>query len=131
MGQRGSQTLVFGWLAHPESSLEQLASTAAIREVLVSDTAIHKRFTEPCAHFLHAVLQEPTAIVVQADQEVPVPLLHTASAMSSLRRAVALPCLMNWRNSGKGVQDMVTKDKLLSKSISAQKSSVDRCGDQA
>jgi hypothetical protein len=73
------QTLVFGWLAHPESSLEQFASTAAIREVLVSDTAIHKRFTEPCAHFLHAVLEELTGIVVQADQEVPVPLLHRFS----------------------------------------------------
>lgn len=49
------QMLVFGWLAHPDSSLEQLASTAATREVVVSDTAIHKRFTESCAHFLHAV----------------------------------------------------------------------------
>jgi hypothetical protein len=76
MEQRGSQMLVFGWLAHPKSSLEQLASTVAIREVLVSDTAIHKRFPEPCTHFLHAVLQELTGIVVQADQEVPVPLLR-------------------------------------------------------
>jgi Transposase DDE domain len=73
------QTLVFGWLAHPQSSLEQLASTAAIRDVVVSDTAIQKRFTEPCAHFLHAVLQELTGIVVQADQEVPVPLLRRFS----------------------------------------------------
>jgi hypothetical protein len=39
------QTLVFGWLAHPESSLEQFASTAATRDVLVSDTAIHQRKT--------------------------------------------------------------------------------------
>ncbi|BCL83229.1 hypothetical protein ccbrp13_56940 [Ktedonobacteria bacterium brp13] len=38
------QTLVFGWLAHPDGSLEHLASTAATRDVLVSDTAIHKRF---------------------------------------------------------------------------------------
>lgn len=70
------QTLVFGWLAHPESSLEQLASTAATRDVVVSDSAIHNRFTEPCAYFLHAVLQELTGIVVQADQDVPVPLLR-------------------------------------------------------
>jgi hypothetical protein len=73
------QMLVFGWLAHPDSSLEQLASTAATREVVVSDTAIHKRFTESCAHFLHAVLQELTGIVVQSDQEVPVPLLRRFS----------------------------------------------------
>ncbi len=79
MVQRGSQTLVFGWLAHPESSLEQFASMAATRDVLVSDTAIHKRFTQPCAHFLHAVLQELTGMVVQADQDVPIPLLRRFS----------------------------------------------------
>jgi Transposase DDE domain len=73
------QTLVFGWLAHPQSSLEQLASTAATREVVVSDTAIHKRFSESCAHFLHTVLQELTGIVVQADQDVPIPLLRRFS----------------------------------------------------
>jgi hypothetical protein len=75
------QTLVFGWLAHPESSLEQLASTAATRDVLVSDPAIHKRFDEPCAHFLHAVLHELTGAVVQADQEVPTPLLRRFSSV--------------------------------------------------
>ena len=32
------QTLVFGWLAHPETSLEMLASTAATRHVHVTDT---------------------------------------------------------------------------------------------
>jgi hypothetical protein len=73
------QTLVFGRLAHPESSLEQLASTAATSEVVVSDTAIHKRFTESCAQFLHAVLQELASIVVQADQDVAVPLLRRFS----------------------------------------------------
>jgi hypothetical protein len=44
------QMLVFGWLAHPEASLEQLASTVAARDVLVTDTAVHARFNESCAH---------------------------------------------------------------------------------
>jgi hypothetical protein len=73
------QMLVFGWLAHPDASLEQLASTVAARDVLVTDTAVHGRFTEACAHFLHAVLQELTAVVVQADQDVPIPLLRRFS----------------------------------------------------
>src|SRR5215831_17448721 len=38
------QTLVFGWLGHPDASLETLASMAAIRQVQVTDTALHKRF---------------------------------------------------------------------------------------
>src|SRR5258708_31381001 len=58
------QTLVFSWLSHPDASLETLASMAAIREVEVTDTALHKRFTKPCAQFLHAVSEEITNVVV-------------------------------------------------------------------
>src|SRR5947209_16610764 len=47
------QTVVVGWLQHPNASLESLASTAEIRAVSVTDTAIHKRFTPQCAQFLH------------------------------------------------------------------------------
>jgi hypothetical protein len=70
------QTLVFGWLTHPEISLEMLASTAATRHVQVTDTAVHKRFSKPCAQFLHAILEEMTSVIVKADREVPLELLQ-------------------------------------------------------
>src|SRR5215831_20329562 len=57
------QTLVFGWLSHPDASLETFASLATIRKVEVTDTAIHKRFTKSCAHFLHAVFEEMASVV--------------------------------------------------------------------
>ena len=47
--------------------------------MLVTDTAVHARFNESCAHFLHAVLQELTAVVVQADQDVSLGLLRRFS----------------------------------------------------
>ena len=97
------QTLVFGWLAHPESSLEQLASTAATRDVVVSDSAIHNRFTQSCARFLHAVLQELTGIVVQADQDVPVPLLRRFSnVIIEDSSSIALPdeLAQQWQGCG-------------------------------
>jgi len=75
------QTLVFGWLAHPEASLEMFASMAATRQVQVTDTAVHKRFTKPCAQFLHAILEEMTRVVVEADREVPLALLHRFEAV--------------------------------------------------
>ncbi len=75
------QTLVFGWLTHPEASLETLVSTATIREVYVSDTAVHKRFNESCARFLHAVLEEMVSVLVQAEQAVPLELLHRFSSV--------------------------------------------------
>ena len=75
------QTLVFGWLGHPDASLEQLASVATLREVEVTDTAVHKRFTKACAHFLHAILEEMTNVVVEADREVPVEVLSRFEAV--------------------------------------------------
>jgi hypothetical protein len=75
------QTLVFGWLSHPEASLETLTSIAATREVQVTDTAVHKRFTLRCAQFLHAILEEMTRVVVTADQEVPLELLRRFEAV--------------------------------------------------
>jgi hypothetical protein len=45
------QTLAFGWLSHPDASLEALASVATLREVELTDTAVHTRFTHACAQF--------------------------------------------------------------------------------
>ncbi len=75
------QTLTFGWLSHPDASLETLTRVAATREVQVTDTAVHKRFTQSCAQFLHAVLEEMTSVVVTADLEVPVELLRRFEAV--------------------------------------------------
>jgi hypothetical protein len=80
-GARIVQTLLFGFQQHPHASLEQLASTAQVRAVSVSDTAIDKRFSEACARFLHAVLEEMSSVVVQAAQAVPLKLLKRFSAV--------------------------------------------------
>src|SRR5258706_12127124 len=55
------QTLLFGFQQHPHASLEQLASTAQIRAVSVTDTAIDKRFSDACARFFHAILQDSSS----------------------------------------------------------------------
>jgi hypothetical protein len=75
------QTLVFSWLSHPDASLEVLASVATLREVEVTDTAVHKRFTQACAHFLHAILEEMTSVVVEADRQVPLELVSRFEAV--------------------------------------------------
>jgi hypothetical protein len=73
--------LVFGWWMHAAARLEQLASTAAEAGVVVTDTAIQKRFTPQCAEFLHVILQELTACVIQSEQEAPSALLKRFSAV--------------------------------------------------
>jgi hypothetical protein len=86
------QTLVFGWLSHPEASLEMLASVATLRQIEVTDTAVHQRFTQACAHFLHAILEEMTSVVVDADRQVPLELVNRfASVVLEDSSTVALP----------------------------------------
>ncbi len=97
------QTLVFGWQQHPDASLEQLASTAEVRDVSVSDTAIHKRFTPQCAVFLHAVLEEMSSAVVQAAHDVPIALLRRFSAVVlEDSSSISLPDELaeSWRGCG-------------------------------
>ena len=75
------QTLLFGFQQHVHASLEQLASLAQVRAVSVTDSAVDKRFTEACARFMHAVLEEMSTVVVQVAQAVPLSLLKRFSAV--------------------------------------------------
>ena len=97
------QTLVFGFQQHPDASLEQLASTAQLGNVSVSDTAVHERFTPECAQFLHQVLEEMTSVVVQAAHDVPVKLLRRFRAvLLEDSSSIALPDVLAeiWRGCG-------------------------------
>ncbi len=70
------QTLVFGFGQHPDATLEQLVSTAQIRQVQISDTGMQKRFTPACARFLQEILTRLSQIVVQAATPVPIELVE-------------------------------------------------------
>ena len=97
------QTVVVGWLQHPDASLESLASTAEIRAVSVTDTAIHKRFTPQCAQFLHRMLEELCQVAVLADQDVPLALLRRfRTVVIEDSSSIALPDELAeyWRGCG-------------------------------
>jgi hypothetical protein len=101
------QMLVFGFQQHPQASLEDLASTAEIRDVSVTDTAVDKRFTPACARLLHAIVEELTSVVVEAAQDVPIRLLRRFSAVIlEDSSSIALPeeLAEQWRGCG-GTQE--------------------------
>ena len=97
------QTLVFGWLSNPEASLEALASLAATREIQVTDTAVHKRFSHPCAQFLHALLEEMLSVLIEASQDVPIDLLQRfETVVLEDSSSIALPASLAelWQGCG-------------------------------
>lgn len=68
-------TLVFGWLANPAASLEQLSQTSAALGVPVSPQGLDQRFTPAAAACLEAVLGAAVGQVLAADP-VAVPILR-------------------------------------------------------
>src|SRR5258708_8396237 len=97
------QMLVFGWLTQPDASLETVASLAATRDVQVTDTAVHKRFTKTCAQFLHALLEEMMSIVIEASQDAPIALLKRfETVVLEDSSSVALPDVLAelWQGCG-------------------------------
>jgi len=68
------QTLVFGWLANPQATLEQLTKVAALRKVYLTPQALDQRFTERAAHCLLEVLNAAVQSLVHANPVV-APLL--------------------------------------------------------
>ncbi len=61
------QTLVFGWLANPSSSLQQLAQTAALTGTNLSAQALDQRFNPKAAQCLKLVLEAALQLVFACD----------------------------------------------------------------
>ncbi len=79
-GATFTQTLVFGFLANPAPTLEELTQTAATLGVNVSPQALHQRFTPIAAACLEEVLQRTITRVIAATP-VALPILERFTAV--------------------------------------------------
>src|SRR5215213_10689097 len=62
-----TQTLVLGWLAHPDATVEQLAQSAARVGVDVSPQAVDQRFTLATAALLQEIVTSSLQHLIGAD----------------------------------------------------------------
>lgn len=69
------QTLVYGWLAQPSATVEQLAQMADRIGVAVSPQAIDQRFTPATATLLQSILAASMHHAIAADP-VAIPILQ-------------------------------------------------------
>jgi hypothetical protein len=99
------QTLVLGWLAHPQATLEELAQTAATLGVPISPQGLDQRFTKEAADFLRSVLKRAIHEKVEAEP-VPLPLLSRFRGVYLLDASqVTLPRELAevWRGNGRDI----------------------------
>jgi len=67
------QTLVFGWLSNPDSTLDELAQTAATIGLKITPQALDKRFTCEAADCLKEVLESSVETLITVDsQAIPI-----------------------------------------------------------
>lgn len=97
-----TQTLVLGWLAHPDATLERLAQSSARVGVDVSAQAIDQRFTYATAEVLRDVLHARMQHLIAADP-VAIPLFErfTGVYVHDSTTIVLPDCLADqWRGCG-------------------------------
>ena len=70
-----AQTLVFGWLSNADSTIEELAQTAATLGVSITSQGLDKRFTPDAAKFLREILEASIGTIIESEP-VAIPLLN-------------------------------------------------------
>jgi len=75
------QTLVFGWLSNPNSTLEELCQTSAALGTGISAPGLSKRFTQEASEFLRKVLEAAVGVVI-ASNPVTIPILQRFNGVS-------------------------------------------------
>ena len=63
-----AQTLIFGWLAEPAISLDGLTQVAGRREIEITASGLHQRFTPAAAAFLQRLLERLTQVRLHAER---------------------------------------------------------------
>ena len=102
-GARFAQTLVCGFLAHPEASLQDLAQVAAMVAEPVTPQAVDERFTPEAADYLEALLAAVVAKAVQSSEATAVEVLRRFPSVSVQDSTViALPAIFEDRFRGCG-----------------------------
>lgn len=74
-GANFCQTVVFGWLANPEATLEALCQTGVAVGLEITPQGLDQRFTQAASNCLHQVLQAALAETIQSEA-VAVPVLQ-------------------------------------------------------
>lgn len=97
-----ARTFVFGWMENEQMTLERFTQIAQYSHVAVSDTAIHKRFTEQGAKFFECLLQETVQSVVQQEPVQQRLLRRFGGVVLEDSSQVTLPDELSWVWRGSG-----------------------------
>ena len=97
------QSLVFGWQANPQASLEELCQSAAICGVNISPQGLQERLNSPqAAQFLQQMLEQSLTYLVTSTGEAPLCLKQFSGVYLQDSTTIGLPASLAslWRGNG-------------------------------
>jgi hypothetical protein len=96
------QTLVFGWMANPQASLEELSQAAVTCGLEISPQGLAERFTEPAAAGVGQVLEASLTSAVEAEGGSVAALARFNGVYLQDSTVIALPSQLAtvWRGCG-------------------------------
>jgi hypothetical protein len=98
-----AQSLIFGWFAEPDITLEGLRQVLGRREVELTSSGLSQRFGKETADFFQRVMEELSSKCLRAEEQAPYPLLRRFRAVIVEDSSViALPAELAevWRGCG-------------------------------
>jgi hypothetical protein len=105
-GASFAQSLVFGWQANPQASLEELCQSAAVSGVHISPQGLQARLNSPQANqFMRQLLEQSLTYLVVGDSELPSRLAHFTGIYLQDSTTLSLPdsLVSEWRGNGNQV----------------------------
>jgi hypothetical protein len=79
-GSSFAHTVIFGWLANPDATLDELSQLARANAVTITGSGLSQRFTQDAAQFFHELLHWASQLCLRAEP-VEVALLRRFSAV--------------------------------------------------
>lgn len=101
-GSSLARTVIFGWLAHPEATLDELSQLARANELSITGSGLSQRFTEDAAQFFYVLVQWASQLCLRAEPVEVAVLRRFSAVIVEDSTTITLPAALVavWRGCG-------------------------------
>lgn len=101
-GSTFAQTVILGWLANPEATLDELSQMARASALSITGSGLSQRFTQDAAQFFYELLQQASQLCLRADPVEIAVLRRFSAVIVEDSTTITLPdaLMATWRGCG-------------------------------
>lgn len=101
-GSNLAQTVIFGWLANPHATLDELSQLARASALSITGSGLSQRFTQDAAQFFYVLLQQASQLCLRAEPVEGAVLRRFSAVIVEDSTTITLPDALveTWRGCG-------------------------------